>query len=248
MRKKRAIAVLLFLAVMVGPAGGDELKEKVRNVSIYGDAENVEMEIRMVIYEKGREKERTLKAFVSRAGGESKVLIHIISPAYLNRMKFLSIRDGSGRESRWLRTSQVKRRLSENDSGERLFGSDFTVEDLSAFSVENYSYSGRGTEQIGSINCSVIKAEPNEDQRGSGEKLLFIDDAAGMLVRVDFFHTSGELYKQYMLDSTQRVEGKMFPRSCFMKNLDEGSRTELFFEEIEEKDSLPARYFNQGNL
>jgi len=248
MRKKRAIAVLLFLAVTAAAAGGDDLKEKVRNVSIYGNAENMEMEIRMVIHENGREKERTLKAFVHRNHAESKVLIHIISPAYLNRMKFLSIRDGSGRESRWLRTSQVKRRLSENDSGERLFGSDFTVEDLSAFSVEDYTYFDLGNERINSILCSVIKAVPKAGKDRLEEKHLYIDDAAGMLVRVDFFHTSGDLYKQYMLDSTQRVEGKMFPRSCFMKNLDEGSRTELFFEEIEEKGSLPARYFNQGNL
>lgn len=250
MKKSRMAAVLVLAvwAIIAGPAAADELKEKVRNVSIYGNAENVEMEIRMVINEGGREKERTLEAFVHRDGDEAKVLIHIISPAYLNRMKFLSIRDASGRESRWLRTSQVKRRLSENDSGERLFGSDFTVEDLSAFSAEDYTYSDLGTERINSIPCIVIKAVPKTGKKELEEKHLYIDDAAGMLVRADFFDDSGKLYKQYILDSTQQVEGNTFPRSCTMKSIDEGSRTELLFEEIEEKDALPARYFNQGNL
>ena len=99
MKKSRMAAVLVLAvwAIIAGPAAADELKEKVRNVSIYGNAENVEMEIRMVINEGGREKKRTLEAFVHRDGDEAKVLIHIISPAYLNRMKFLSIRDEIGR-------------------------------------------------------------------------------------------------------------------------------------------------------
>ncbi len=244
----RIYAVLLLCFATPAGMWGENLADKVRNVSIYGDAENVEMEIRMVIHEGGREKERTLEAFVHRDGAESKVLIHIISPAYLNRMKFLSIRDESGRESRWLRTSQVKRRLSENDSGERLFGSDFTVEDLSAFSSEDYTYTDLGSERVSSIQCAVIKAQPKTGNKKSEVKTLFIDESTGMLVRADFFHTSGELYKQYILDSTQQVAGTIFPRSCIMENIEEGSRTELVFEEIEEKNALPARYFNQGNL
>jgi hypothetical protein len=224
------------------------LEERVRRTSIYGKAENLEMEIRMVIENDGKETERTLKAFISREGEESKILLQIISPAYLNRMKYLSIRDSAGRESRWLKTSQVVRRLSERNYGDSLFGSDFTVEDLSEFPVDGYRYTDKGEARVEGRSVTVIEAVPLENGGNYSRRVLYLDDASDLLMKAEFYDAAGSAVKVYSVLETRVLGKELCPGSCIMKSVGENSRTSLQFMSIEVKESLPDRYFNKGSL
>ncbi len=249
-RKGRRFFIVLILLSLISAFSlyAEPIEDRVKEISIYGRAEHLELDIKMVINKDRDESEKTLKAFISREKQGFKILLHIIAPAYLNRMKYLSIRDTGGHESRWLKTSQVIRRLSEKNYADSLFGSDFTVEDLSELSVESYTYSDMGEGRIGERTVSVFKAVPKKEAGAYSSRLLFIDEASGVLMKSEFYDSANRIVKVYNVEETQSVNQKIYPKICVMETIGENSRTILHFNSIKVPETIPDRYFNKGNL
>jgi hypothetical protein len=160
-------------------------------------------------------------------------------------MKFLNHRDKNGREDMWLKTSQGVRRLSTANNSEPLFGSDFTVEDLSHFEpselrLETIATGGEDTRHL-------IKAAPLSRYSSYTYKVIHVDKDSGIVARVDFYRDN-ELYKKYELIEVRKINGKLYPVVCRMENFAQDSRTTLFIDRMDIVDSIPGRVFNKGNL
>jgi hypothetical protein len=193
-------------------------------------------------------KSREMEAFIRRDGRASRLLLHMVSPAFLNQMKFLFHRDGDGRESQWMKTSQGVRRLAGSNRSEAIFDSDFTAEDLSDLRVDDFSLALLGEEQIGGRPCRRIEMVPRFAGSSYRKKQVLVEKGSGLIFGADFFDASGTLVRRYRLLDTQQVQGSTFPLTCRMENRGEESHTLLRFHRIEPVDSLPDKLFNRAGL
>jgi hypothetical protein len=238
------------LLILLLPAGlfGQSAEEILGQTTLFGEAANLEIGIDMTIVKPQGAKARGLEAFIKRDAEGSRILLHIVSPAFLNQMKFLSHRDARGNESRWLKTSSGIRKLSESNRGDYLFDSDFTVEDLTEIQTEDFDLALLGEKTIGTHPCHLIEATPRFAGSTYGKKHIYVDRNSHILCAVDFFDRTGEVIKRYRLLEVQTVEGGLYPFSCIMESLTEGTRTRLEFPRIQIQETLPDKIFSRVSL
>ena len=242
--------LILFTAfsLTAGSLYAVDPEKVVSQMFILGNDPYMKIRAQMVIHLKNGIKERTLDVYVKREGGSSGVLMHIIAPGFLNNMKFLAHRNEKGVESKWLKTSKGVRRLSSANNSEQVFDSDFTVEDLSEVRKSDFTLAYVETRLFEDEEVYVIEAIPL--YRGSlySRKVLKIGVHSRILREVDFFNDRQELFKQYRLLSTQLIEKRVYPHTCVMENIENGTKTTLDLENIVTGEKLPDKLFNKGNL
>jgi hypothetical protein len=244
----RQILVVMGCLLFLAQAHPQSEREILRRASLFGRAANTQMSITMQIVKPQGTKARTLEAFVRRRGTASQILLHIVSPAFLSQMKFLSDRDEKGRESKWLKTSSGVRRLSEGNRAEPLFDSDFTVEDLSEIYPDDFDLTLLGDRRVGPYLCDLIEAVPRFAGSSYSKKWIYVEKDSGILCAVDFFGRNDQLIKRYRLTEVQTLAGGTYPLSCRMESVSDGTHTELGFPRIDIMDSLPDKLFSRASL
>ena len=227
----------------------DSLTERLDTISLFGSGKNLSFIISMEITGGRGTKSRTIEAFIQRDEKVSNILLQVTEPVFLRKMKFLQQKDSKGRETIWMGTSSGIRRVSGRNSSERVFDSDFTVEDFSSVNSENYSFTELTPDLSGGLRRDRIVCELL-DTGGTAisKKKLYIDPDTDMLLQVDFLDTSDTLVKQYQVLETQYIDGKPFPKICRMETIGSNSHTVLSILEIDPATPIPDRKFNPGNL
>ena len=244
-RKKVLLTTVLILFSAASTAGAAEpsAREFMKGLHIFGDSSSLIMEFVMQIRSPQGEKERILNLHMDRSSEDQKLLIQIKSPAFLSSMKYLSRRE-RGKETRWLKTSRGVRRLSARNNSDSLFGSDFTVEDLSLAELDSYTWSYEGDAPDGDVR---IRAVPLYDSPGFDYKVFTVGQSDRLLKQIDYYG-GGALIKQYRLIESMSAGDSPFPRVVTMKTLKDQTETVLTVRSVEFVPSLQAGVFNKGNL
>ncbi|TFH06491.1 MAG: outer membrane lipoprotein-sorting protein [Spirochaetales bacterium] len=246
-----ATALVLFFAVIVTPLTGQTVTnsadpaEILRGAALLGQFSSLETRMTMDITDSRGAKKRDLAAYVERKDDETKALVQVVSPAFLSNLKFLSIASEAQRDQ-WISTSRGVRRIAGGTGNEKIFDSDFTVEDLSSYDPEDYAVTLQGTEVIGGVECHVIQAVPNETGMVD-RKILYVATGTGLL-------QSGEFYKDGVLDRTfalieyMELDGVPFPRVARMTTVTANTFTILTVTQATSGEDIPDRLFNRSNL
>jgi len=185
--------------------------------------------------------------YIKRTQKTTKTYLHIVSPAFLNKMKFLIHRNENGDETKWIKTSRGVRRLSAANSSERIFGSDFTVEDFSAMKTSEFSLRMLQPVTVDGEECYAVEAVPL-NKNSYSKKIIMVGTKTMLLREVDFFNRDGRKIKQFTLLSTQNIQGKKYPLLCKMENFAKNTFTTLDLKHVDVTHVLPDRIFNKGNL
>jgi hypothetical protein len=245
-----SLNVTVFLiAVIATPSAGQDASLIISRATILGRTPALAMQVSMSIHRSTGAKERKLELYLSRSGGpaeRTRLMAHVVSPAFLNQMKFLSHRNPDGEDATWLKTSGGVRRLSQSNRDERLFDSDFTVEDLTDLSPDRYELLFVGTEDVDGVTCDVVRAlrlPGREEQR-----VLYVGRADSLIRRVDVLGAGGRLARRYTVDRTQLIDGVLYPLVCTMRGSSDDAYTVLRFDRIEPVGALPDKLFSQANL
>lgn len=213
--------------------------EIIAEVHVLGPADTMQVDATMTIREGSSEAERRLEGWYRRGDRDLSLFVQILEPPFLRDMKLLLLRRGS-REDNWMRTSRGVRRLGASSGQERVFGSHFTVSDMTA--VDPAAQTVR-----------LVDSSPDEilievqDREGSGYRRFSIQPEDRIIRGIQFFDDSGELVKEYELLSVDSVEGQPVPMRGQMR-LTNGDYTIISVNEIDFPTSIPGRYFNRGNL
>lgn len=248
---KYYFSAFVFVIAAGFSAGADNLPDPLKimeGATILGSAPALHLEIEMDIRTEKGAKSRSLEVFYLEEEEATRTLIQMLKPAFLRKMKFLTHAFADGNRARWLKTSSGIRRLSAADSGENLFDSDFTVEDLSEFDLERFSLSWLRQEEFQDHLCDVVQAVPGKDKSFYSRKVFYVERENGIIRGVDFFNVSGELVKQYRLQETKLVGDQIFPGRCEMVNLEKETSTGIVFRKIDPAAKIASRYFNKNNL
>ena len=243
---KRLVVILLILCA-VSVALSESPESIIDSAYILGNDRNIHIRMDMIISAGNGTKERKVEVYIKRTQKTTKTYLHIVSPAFLNKMKFLVHRNENGDETKWIKTSRGVRRLSLANSSERVFGSDFTVEDFSAMQTEEFTLRMLQPITINGEECYAIEAVPLK-RNSYSRKIIMVGMRTRLLREVDFFDEEGRKVKQYTLLSTQNIHGKKYPLLCKMENFEENTSTTLNLKQVDVTRTLEDRIFNKGNL
>ena len=145
----KRILVSMAMVVNVWAISNLELAQKSDAVmSGYEDAKS-EM-VMTLVNANGQERQRTMKSMVLEKEGGDKSLMEFLTPADVKGTKFLSYEHADKDDDQWLylpALKRVKRIASKNKTGS-FMGSEFSYEDLSAFNIDKYNYSGDAEEVV----------------------------------------------------------------------------------------------------
>ena len=246
MRRLNLIVLLTLISSAV-IAQEDNPGELLRRAALFGEFDSLQVELTMEITERRGSKDRGIAAFVERNEDEARALVQIVSPAFLNKMKFLSVTEG-GDTAQWLATSRGARRVSGSNRTDRLFDSDFTLEDLSDYDPEDYELSLLGSERVDGVDCHVLEAVPVTADTDYAKRIMYIDQDSGLLVRALFLDDAGNVMREFELLDRMTVDGVEFPRQVKMTTVTAGTHTTLHVDSVVTGEDIPDRYFSRSNL
>lgn len=221
--------------------------EILADAALFGDFSSLEVRFEMEIHERRGTKNRGLVAYVEQGEESYRALLQIVSPVFLNNLKFLTITEGKQR-NQWMATSSGVRRVADSNRNDRLFDSDFTVEDLSDYDAEEYRLSRTADQLVSGSLCYVLDAVPISSSSDYSRKILYVEKETRLLARAEFFDDDGELVRQFELLERMSLNGEPFPKSAKMSTLSEGTHTILTVEEADADSDIPDRLFNRGSL
>ena len=163
------LSILFVLAILIGTGafadnstGAGEAERVLAGASLYGNTPNISMRIAMLISGPRGDKQRVLEAFIKRDGRAARIFIHVVSPGFLANMKFLTHRAEDGSESQWLSTSRGVRKLAGGGAAnERLFDSDFSVEDLSEIDSGTFHLSLLADQAVDELTAARSRPFPS---------------------------------------------------------------------------------------
>lgn len=244
--KSAAVISIILISVTLQVSG--EAAQILKQSYFISDVRHISMQITMTIHARNGIKNRTLNVSMVREQDVVKIFMHIIQPAFLHNMKFLTHHYSDGREDTWLKTSRGVRQLSDAHSTEKIFDSDFTVEDFSEIDLSDYSLEHFFTQEVDDYPCHFIQMTPLLASGDYLRKVVKVDVASHILRGIDFLSTQDENVRTYTLDETQTIRGHLFPLQCTMETLNRSTKTVLRFQRIDIQSKIPARIFNRGNL
>ena len=218
-----------------------------RRTALFGQFTSLEVDLAMEIHERRGTKDRGLVAYVERDEDGARALVQIVSPAFLNSMKFLSITDGED-TTQWLGTSRGVRRVAASSRNDQLFDSDFTVEDLSDYDPEDFDLTITGSERINGSDCYVLEAVPVDIETDYAKRVMYVDKETGLLLLARFLDDSGEVVREFELLEHMDLDGVPFPEVVKMTTVSSNTYTILTIDDARAGHDIPDRIFNRGNL
>jgi len=242
------IALLLTLTTVLAIAQQPpDPADILRNAALFGQFTSLEVSLTMEIHERRGSKERGLEAYVERDDSGARALVQIVSPAFLNSMKFLSVTEGD-ETSQWLATSRGVRRVASSSRNDQLFDSDFTVEDLSDYNPGDFDLSLTGTDRVAGEECYVLEAVPVSVETDYAKRVMYVSKSTGLLVLARFLNASGETVREFELLEHMDLDGVPFPKVAKMTTVANNTYTVLTVDQAQVGQDIPDRLFNRGNL
>jgi len=199
----------------------------------------------------GQKKIRTMKMKVLEGKDEDKSLMEFLSPADVKGTKFLSYEHVTKDDDQWLylpALKRVKRIASRNKSG-AFMGSEFSYEDLSAFNVKKYVYSGEAKEgTLDGVAVYVVTSTPVSKYSGYTKLISFIDKATFLVKKIEYYDRKHELLKVATFEDYKKFGTVYRMGKIIMKNVQNDKTTILVWSHETIKNGLKEKDFHKRYL
>lgn len=225
---------LILLLTPAARAGDDGIAVMKKVEAAMRAPEGEEQQVRMDLSDaNGLAETRTFRMWSKAPEGKpAKSLIRFDSPASIAGTALLSVNRAGGGQDNWLYVPALRqtRRVAAQDRSESFVQSDFTIEDLTvALDPENRVYTVLGTVDCGGRPCTQVQDSPKDDAAAKksayGRVVLYVDDAVGLVHRVDFYDKADGLLKVLKADGLKQVGERWVFDRAVLTNVQKGSRT-----------------------
>lgn len=246
MRKIPAvILVLFFFLALAGPSPALDADQIVKDGFEYWRGKASIAVVQMLIHREDWHRGMTIKAWTR---GKTDSLFYIEAPPKDYGNGTLK----KGREM-WIYNPKVNRvvKVPPSMMSQSWMGSDFSNNDLAKSDslLLDYTHSIIGTETHQGKKVYVIKSmpKPNAPVVWGMQRLKIREDQ--IWLSEEFFDEELQSVKIMTALEIQMLGGKLFPKVWRMRNVDEKDRyTQLTYESLEFKSSLPDRFFTLSSL
>lgn len=256
------IGLLLAAWPAVGPARADDETrdpvEVMRRVERQDTAPDEQVRFTMRLIESsGRVRERTGVVYerqVSPAGLDEMHLLRFHSPADIQGSGILTIENPDRDNDQWLYLPayHTTRRIAPANRGDRYMGTDFLYEDITRERIEEYRYRISGEETVDGVPCLIIEATPAAErltrESAYSRKLIWIDPARDLILKVDYFNRDGRLFKRLTVTGVEKVADKYRWQAVRMQDLDRQHATTVEYRDRRIGAGVPESYFTEAYL
>lgn len=227
----------------------DVAKKSDEVMSGYGDAK-AEM-VMTLINANGQKRERTMMSTVLEKDGGDKSLMEFLTPADVKGTKFLSYEHADKDDDQWLylpALKRVKRIASKNKSGS-FMGSEFSYEDLTAFNIDKYDYSGDAQEvMVDGVKMYKGERIPNSKNSGYTKQVSWTRADNFLTTKVEYYDRKKELLKTAIFEDYKKIGGVWRIGKITMSNQQNDKKTILVWKNETVKNGLKDKDFNKRVL
>lgn len=262
LRLRSSLAGILTAGLLIGANAWAEtpeekglriMQESEKRDEGWGDSKSdMEMILRKA---NGREVVRKISnQALEGKSGHDKSLIEFKEPLDVRGTVFLTHSHPLEPDDQWIYLPALERtkRISSKRQTGRFMGSEFTYEDLSAFSVQKYDYRYLKEAPCGepAQDCHVIELTPKNKYSGYSKGVVYIDKEHLRLYRNELYNKrSGKHQKTLTAKSYKQYLGQYWrPDTMLMKNEQTGDETELHFHNQEYGSGVRAADFRKSAL
>ena len=204
-----------------------------------------------LINARGQEKIRTMNMKVLEGKEEDKSLMEFLTPADVKGTKFLSYEHIDKDDDQWLylpALKRVKRIASKNKSGS-FMGSEFSYEDLSAFNVKKYKYSGDAmSAKLDGKDVYISTSVPISKYSGYTKLVNYIDANTFLVLKVEYFDRKKKLLKTSYFGEYNKYGAIYRMTKITMKNIQNDKTTILVWSDEKIKNGLKDKDFHKRYL
>lgn len=253
MRRYLLLLLVVALPFNAFAISADEVMKKYQSAFLYQGKDFKARVVMKLISRGGQERVRELTMLrknAGEAGGNQKYFIYFYQPADVKDMTFMVYKYPGKDADRWLYVPAINmvRRIAARDKYSSFVGSDFTYEDVSGRNLEDDTHALVKEEKAGGKDCYVIKSTPKAQDVDYSYKLSWIDKAASLPLKEEYYDRRGELYKVFSADEVKDVKGLPTVTKRTMKNLQSGHRTEVSYTKADYNIGIEDSLFSERYL
>jgi hypothetical protein len=237
-KRVAAASLILAFAVFASIAGAadnaTEIMKKSQAVFLYS-GKDFKARIQMkLIAQSGQERLRELTMLrknFGEPGGAQKYFMYFFLPADVKDMTFM-VHKHPGRDAdRWLFVPAISmvRRIAARDKSSSFVGSDFSYEDVSGRNIDDDTHILVKEEKLDNKDCYVVKSTPKAADVDYSYKTSWIDKAAYLPLKEEYYDKKGDLYKTFAANEIKTIKGFPTITKRTMKNAQSGHRTDVTF-------------------
>jgi len=204
-----------------------------------------------LINARGQKKVRTMQMKVLEGKDEDKSLMEFLTPPDVKGTKFLNYEHIDRDDDQWLylpALKRVKRIASKNKSGS-FMGSEFAYEDLSAFNVKKYKYTGEAEEVVvDGKEMYKIYSTPISKYSGYTKLISWVDKKTFLVQKIEYYDRKKQLLKTAFFSQYKNFDGIYRIGKIVMKNVQNDKTTILVWEDEKIKNGLKPKDFHKRYL
>ncbi len=259
---RRAVWWVLAVSLALEPwrAGGQapDPVEVMRRVQRQGTAPDEQTQFAMRLVDAaGQVRDRTGTVYQRQVAPgllDEMRLIRFHSPADIKGSGVLTVEHPDRDNDQWLYLPayHTTRRIAPANRGDRYMGTDFVYEDIMREKIEEYRYRTAGEDTAGGVRCLVLEAVPVAEslarETAYSKKLIWVDRARDVILRVDYYDREGRLFKRLTVPEIEQVADKSRWRVVRMEDLVRRHATVVTYHDRKIGAGVPERYFTEQYL
>jgi len=236
--------VLLLLSATLFAQNGEDIIRRVRERE---EDRTMQSRVQMVLTAKnGSTTERILDQYATRKGGVRRLVIIFHRPQSVANTRFLSISQRGEAEQRWIFLPNLGnvRRIAASEGSSSFVGTDFTYEDLSDREVERDTHVYKGEEELDGQRTLVVESTPKNPQDSSYSRVVtYVLPDRWLPLKIELFDKQNRLFKRLTAGQIEQIQGVWTYRRAKMENLQSGTSTELFLQQVRYDAPIPESVF-----
>lgn len=197
----------------------------------------------------GKKREKICKYFIKRDYIEKKekYLVDVSYPADIKGVRFLGWTYPKAPDARWiyLPSLQLTRQISASNISGNFIGTDFSYEDITLRSLNNYTYKLLRGEDYNSQECYVIEGLPVDMGDTDYSKIIFwVRKDIFAVVKMELYRKKdGKLCKIEVIDEIKMIDGYWTYIKSTMHDILNKSRTTATLKDLEFNTNIPEEIF-----
>lgn len=184
-------------------------------------------------------------------GDDDSNLVRFLSPPTVRGMAVLTVEATGRADDQWVYLPALRKtkRIASTQKTQRFAGTDFTYEDLRSENFAAWSYKKLADAKVDASDCFVVEATPKvPDETGYARRLVYIDKARFLFMKVEFFDKQDRHQKTLENRNWEQVQGLW--RAGRSRMQDHQRKTETVWQVTERQinPGLPDNTFTEATL
>lgn len=244
----RHIQLVLALVLVVPAAAeltGAQILAKVDEAFSVDAMWSVAQEV--ITTPEGESRAFTIESYAKN--GNELQLMRYLKPASVAGTTYLMLDYGDDIWAYFADTDRT-RQIAANARHRSVMGSNMTYEDLavSANYTDSYSAELLRTVTYAGAQCLLLELKPLATSSAYSKLECWVDEGDWLPLRTDYYDSSGELLKRFILSDIRTVDGVATPYHYVMTGLQDGSVTEMTILKVRYDLDIPDSLFSVSSL